>query len=138
MPNIVSGDGVLVRVEQLDTDAGVEFIAGNWAYTGEGTRKYVRTMIEKHPSTSVYVNGQAVSEAISHADLLVGMLATNPAYRNKGYAVVAMKNHLRKLAMEGYVPASCVESRNDASNRFHQKVGMVVSHSTVDINNLGF
>lgn len=109
----------------MDTEIGAEFITSLWKYTAPGTLEFAKDMIQKLPSSGVYINNsQVVSGAMTHPHFNIGMLATNPNYRGKGYALICMKALIKNLAEEGYIPCSAVEVKNEASNKFHLKCGM--------------
>jgi ribosomal protein S18 acetylase RimI-like enzyme len=116
----------------LDAVAGTEFIYRTWKYAKVGSMEYISQSIERNISSGVFTrDGKLVSGIITISAGAMGMLHTDRAYRNKNYGKLCMQNLMKELAKNGFIPASAVEICNEASKKFHKKIGMKICN-TVD------
>ena len=75
----------------------------------------VRTCLIKHPSSAVYVDGQAVCWCLLHMEGSLGMLYTVPEFRRKGYALKVMTALSQTVIDKGNVPYAYIIQDNVAS-----------------------
>ncbi|ODM96263.1 hypothetical protein Ocin01_10419 [Orchesella cincta] len=119
------------ELRRLLPDKETEFILSTWKYTNEGSRSVIRNCIAANASAGVFVDGKCVSGVITPGVGLISALYTLKDYRGKGFAKLTMKYAYKEFAMDGCIPCSTVEVRNERSIGFHQSLGVNVS-SIVD------
>jgi len=115
-------------LKEIDLEEGLEFIYKNWKYSDDGTRVYLRRILRNIPSAGLYLEGNIVSGAVQASNGVMSMLHTQSEHRNKGYGVKVMRHLIKELLKAGLSPCSVAEIKNLASQKLHEKIGMVKSH----------
>lgn len=115
-------------MKQLDIPAGADLITNNWTYAAPGSYDYCVTQIKHLPSSGMYVEDKPVCGVISKRHGALGMLFTEPEYRNRGYGTAVLKSVMKQWGDLGLVPCSHVDDWNEVSKKFHEKLGFVQSH----------
>lgn len=117
-----------VEVKPLDPDTGSRFLTEELFYKKNGTDEYAKNCIIQLPSAGVYVENELVSALLSKRHGTIGMTYTSPDHRRKGYASLAMNLIMKQWGEAGLHPCFTVITDNEASNNFHKKHGLAVSH----------
>lgn len=128
--------GENVELGPLHPVQGTKFLLDNWKYTREGSAEHVIKVIEKNPTSGVYVDGQIVCGAVANANGTLGMLHTDNNFRRAGYAQLCMRFLLKEMAQAGLIPVSSARATNARSCRLHDKLGMNCTHETDYIINM--
>jgi hypothetical protein len=101
-------DGSTIELKSLNLDSinGAKFLVDNWPFAKSGSLSYVRKLIERNPSSGVYINGKLVSGAAMNGSGMITMLYTLPDFRLKGYAQLCMNYCAESLLKENLIPVS--------------------------------
>lgn len=124
------------KVNSLNSEEGVNLIHDNWVYAKEGTKTYVRRILEHNPSCGLFISTDGklikkyapVSGVVTTANGFLGMLFTAKKWRNHHFGTIVMKSLMQDLINKGFIPCSVVEEHNKISKKFHEKLGMKISH----------
>jgi len=121
-----------VELRPMDLVYGPEFLNNTWQFSSEGSLDYIKQTIERNITSGVYTkDGRPISGVLTVAGGVMGVLYTDKAHRNKNYGKLCMQHLIKTLTKAGFVPCSDVECFNEASIKFHAKIGMKPC-STVD------
>jgi len=105
---------------------GGDFFNRTWQYAKYNSLTYLRRILERNPSSGVYLNGSTIpitGMALNGLGLL-SMLYTEPEYRNKGYAKITTQNLIKEVRKRKLIACSFVDSDNSISRAFHDSIGM--------------
>ena len=101
----------------------VETLCRLWPHFAECYRPMMHTIVAHNASAGVFVEGQLVSMALEGEHGGVGVVQTDPQYRGKGYAGLAIAFLLRQMGTRGINVFTTVRDDNHPSLRMMDKAG---------------
>lgn len=113
-----------VAVSSLD-ESHITLVNETWKFgEGEHSRSFIKNMICHYPTCCILdKNGQPVAWILTYAYCAMGMMYTQPAHRQKGYAKILISTMSKKLHDQGYPVFCFIEEENQVSYRLFTSLG---------------
>lgn len=123
----IPGEGDVAAVASLVSQLALECEGA--ALTAEQAEDFARAHVGSDRLLLWRVDGRAVTMArLAHQNdryARIAAVVTDRAFRNRGYAKMAVKTLADRLLAQGVTPMLYADARNPVSNRAYQRIGFV-------------